>query len=132
MACGNGSGKGTLGRSERRDLARHFGYEQAEQQQSALSERAEDLVQMKNDAEIVERRIPGEVDIGSRVTIEDIESGERKSFVVGSYQVLDQQHEDKISYAAPLAKPFMGAKTGEERAVAIGDRTIRFRVVGIE
>jgi transcription elongation GreA/GreB family factor len=110
----------------------NFGYEQAEQQQWALSERAEDLVQMKNEAEIVERRIPGEVDIGSRVTIEEIESGERKSFVVGSYQVLDQQHEDEISYAAPLAKPFMGAKTGEERTVAIGDRTTLFRVVGIE
>ena len=38
----------------------------------------------------------------------------------------------EISYAAPLAKPFMGAKTGEERAVAVGDRTTLFRVVGIE
>src|SRR4029434_5691600 len=60
----------------------NFGYEQAEQQQWALSEGAEDLVEMRNEAEIVERRIPGEVDIGSRVTIEEIESGERKSFVV--------------------------------------------------
>jgi transcription elongation GreA/GreB family factor len=110
----------------------NFGYEQEQQQQWALSERAEDLVQMKNEAEIVERRIPGEVDIGSRVTIEDTESGERKSFVVGSYQVLDQQHEDEISYAAPLARPFMGATVGEEREVTIGDRTTLFRVVGIE
>jgi transcription elongation GreA/GreB family factor len=83
----------------------NFVYEQSEQQQWALSERAEDLVQMKNEAEIVERRIPDEVDIGSRVTIEDIESGEQKSFVVGSYQVFDQQHDDEISYAAPLARP---------------------------
>jgi hypothetical protein len=83
----------------------NFGYEQAEQQQWALSERAEDLVQMKNDAEIVERRLPGEVDIGSRVAIEDIESGERKHLVVGSYQVLDQQHDDEISYAARWPGP---------------------------
>lgn len=52
--------------------------------------------------------------------------------MVGSYQVLDQQHDDEISYAAPLARPFMGAKTGEERAVAVGDRTTLFRVVCIE
>jgi hypothetical protein len=58
----------------------NFGYEQAEQQQWAVSERAEDLVQMKNEAEIVERR----------------------------------------------------ARTGEEHAAAIGDRTTLFRVVGIE
>jgi hypothetical protein len=49
--------------------------------------------------------------------------------VVGSYQVFDQQHDDEISYAAPVARPFMGANTGEERAVAIGDRTTLFRVV---
>lgn len=55
----------------------NFGYEQADQQQCALSERVQDLVQMKNDAEIVERRLPGEVDIGSRVTIEDIEAASK-------------------------------------------------------
>jgi transcription elongation GreA/GreB family factor len=110
----------------------NFGYEQEQQHQWALSERAEGLVEMKNDAEIVERRVPGEVDIGSQVTIEDANSGERTAFVVGSYQVLDQQHENGISYAAPLAKPFMGATVGEEREVTIGERRTLFRVVGIE
>jgi transcription elongation GreA/GreB family factor len=109
-----------------------FGYEQEQQHQWELSERAESLVEMKNDAEIVERRVVGEVDIGAQVTIENIEIGERKSFVVGSYQVLDQQHENEISYAAPLAKPFMGATVGEEREVTIGERRTLFRVVGIE
>jgi transcription elongation GreA/GreB family factor len=110
----------------------NFGYEQEQQHQWALSERAEDLVQIKNEAEIVERRVVGEVDIGAQVTIEDAETGERKSFVVGSYQVLDQQHDDEISYAAPLARPFMGATAGEEREVTIGDRTTLFRLVCIE
>jgi transcription elongation GreA/GreB family factor len=110
----------------------NFGYEQEQQQQWALSERAEGLVEMKNDAEIVERRVVGEVDIGSQVTVQDTETGERKTFVVGSYQVLDQQHDNEISYAAPLAKPFMGATVGEEREVAIGDRTAVYRVVDIE
>jgi transcription elongation GreA/GreB family factor len=110
----------------------NFGYEQEQQHQWALSERAEGPVEMKNDAEIVERRVLGEVDIGSQVTIEDAKTGERRTFVVGSYQVLDQQHENEISYAAPLAKPFMGATVGEEREVTIGERRTLFRVVGIE
>jgi transcription elongation GreA/GreB family factor len=110
----------------------NFGHEQEQQHQWALSERAEDFVELKNEAEIVERRIPGEVDIGSWVTIENTESGERKSFVVGSYQVLDRQHDNEISYAAPLARLFMGAAVGEEREVTIGNRTTLFRVVGIE
>jgi transcription elongation GreA/GreB family factor len=50
--------------------------------------------------------------------------------VVGS--VLDQQHENEISYAAPLARPFMGAAVGETREVEIGDSTTLFRVVGLE
>jgi len=46
--------------------------------------------------------------------------------------VLDQQHENEISYAAPLAKPLMGATVGEEREAMIGEKTAIFRVVGIE
>lgn len=129
---GIGPGKGLWANQSAETWHDNFGYEQAEQQQWALSERAEDLVQMKNDAEIVERRIVDEVEIGAQVTIEDAETGERKSFVVGSYQVLDQQHDNEISYAAPLARPFMGATVGEEREVTIGDRTTLFRVVCIE
>jgi transcription elongation GreA/GreB family factor len=110
----------------------NFGYEQEQQHQWALSERAESLVELKNDAEIVERRVVGEVDIGSQVTIEDTGTGERRTFVVGSYQVLDQQHDNEISYAAPFAKPFMGAAVGEVQEVAIGDRAAVYRVVGIE
>lgn len=110
----------------------NFGYEQEQQHQWALSERAEDLVQMKNEAEIVERRVPGEVDIGSRVTIEEIEGGERKSVVVGSYQISSTSSTTMRSPAAPLAKPFMGATVGEEREVTIGDRTTLFRVVDIQ
>jgi len=51
---------------------------------------------------------------------------------VGSYQVLDQQHDNEISYAAPLARSFMGATVGEEREVTIGDSRTRLRVIGIE
>lgn len=45
---------------------------------------------------------------------------------------LEQQHEDEVAYAAPLASPFMGAVVGEEREATIGDRAGLFRVVGIE
>jgi transcription elongation GreA/GreB family factor len=110
----------------------NFGYEQEQQHQWALSERAESLVEMKNDAEIVERRAIGEVDIGAQVTIVDAETGESRSFTVGSYQVLDQQRENEISYAAPLAEPFRGATVGEELEVTIGDRRTMFRVAGID
>ena len=110
----------------------NFGYEQEEQHQWAVSERLEEFVAMKNDAEIVDQRVPGEVDIGAEVTIRDARSGEQKTFVIGSYQVLDQQHDNEISYAAPLARPLMGAAVGEEREVAIGDQVTVYHVVHVD
>jgi transcription elongation GreA/GreB family factor len=110
----------------------NFGYEQEQRQEWMLSDRLEEFVEMKNDADIVQGRAMNEVDIGCRVTIRDTETDEQRTFLVGSYQVLDQQHENEVSYAAPLAKPFMGATVGEEREVTIGDKSTRFRVVGMD
>ena len=110
----------------------NFGYEQEEQHQWAVSERLEDFVAIRNDAEIVDQGVAGEVDIGAEVTIRDTRSGERKTIVIGSYQVLDQQHDDEISYAAPLASPLMGATVDEERELAIGDQATVYRVVSID
>jgi len=87
---------------------------------------------MKNDAEIVESHPTSEVDIGCHVTICDAATDERRTLVVGSYQVLDQQHDDEVSYAAPLTKSLPGATVGEERKVTIGGKTTVLRVVAIE
>jgi transcription elongation GreA/GreB family factor len=110
----------------------NFGYEEEQRQEWTLSDRLEDFVEMKNDAEIMQWRPTDEVDIGSRVTIRDTRTDEERTFVVGSYQVLDPQHENEVSYAAPLAKPFIGATVGEEREVTIGDESSLFRVVSID
>jgi transcription elongation GreA/GreB family factor len=109
----------------------NFGYEQEQRQEWALAERLDEFVAMKDDAEFVESHAVDEVDVGCRVTIEDVETGEWRTFVVGSYQVLDQRHENEVSYAAPLARPLLGARVGDEREVSIGDRTTLFRVVEI-
>jgi transcription elongation GreA/GreB family factor len=109
----------------------NFGYEQEQRQEWVLSDRLDEFVEMKDDAEIVQGRAMDEVDVGCTVTIQDVETGERRTIVVGSYQVLDQQHENEVSYAAPLARPLLGATVGEEREVTIGDRSTLFRVVEI-
>lgn len=111
----------------------NFGYEQEDRQQWALSERLDEFVQMKNEAEIVDARAADEVDVGSKVTIRNEASGEERTFVVGSYQVLAEGNaETEVSYAAPLAKPLLGATEGEQREVVIGDETTVYRVVKIE
>ena len=109
-----------------------FGYEEEQRQQWALAERLEEFVDMKNHARIVESRAADEVDVGARVTIEDTATGERRTFLIGSYQVLDQEDEHEVSYAAPLARPFLGAVVGEEREIEIGETSTSYRVVAIE
>jgi transcription elongation GreA/GreB family factor len=106
----------------------NFGYEQEQEREWALSERLQEFVDMKNDAQIVDYRPIDQVDIGATVTIQEVGTGERRMLVVGSYQVLDQQHEDEVSYAAPLAKPLLGAKwarSGRSRS-ATGRRPSRW------
>jgi transcription elongation GreA/GreB family factor len=110
----------------------NFGYEEEQRQEWTLSDRLDDYVEMKNEAELVQSHPMNEVDIGGQVTICETATDERTTFVVGSYQVLDQQHDNEISHAAPLAKPFLGATVGEEREATIGEKTALYRVVGIE
>jgi transcription elongation GreA/GreB family factor len=110
----------------------NFGYEQEERQQWTHSQRLDEFVEMKDNARIVDVRKAGEVDIGSKVKIRHEKTGEETVIVVGSYQVLDKEDENEISYAAPLARPFMGATVGEKREVEIKDATAVYRVVEIE
>ncbi len=109
----------------------NFGFEDQERAQAKISKRIEDFIEMKNAAEIVDRHLPDEVGIGAFVTIED-DAGQTRRFKVSSYQVLDQQDEAEVSYAAPLARPFLGAKVGERRDVQIGEETTRYRVTAID
>lgn len=109
----------------------NFGYEEEQRQQWTLSDRLDEFVRMKDDAQLVETRAVDEVDVGSRVTLEDKASRERRMLLIGSYQVLDKEDEGEVSYAAPLARPFLGATVGEEREVDIGGRKTVYQVVAI-
>jgi transcription elongation GreA/GreB family factor len=88
----------------------NFGYEEEQRQEWTLSDRLEDFVRMKDDAEVVQGRAIDEVDVGTQVTVRDTGTGEQRTFVIGSYQVLDRQHQNEMSYAAPLARISHGGR----------------------
>jgi transcription elongation GreA/GreB family factor len=126
-----GQEKGRMAEQTSETWHDNFGFENQERAQAKISQRLGDFIEMKNAAEIVIRHLPDEVGIGAVVTIED-DQGQARRFKVGSYQVLDQEDEAEISYAAPLAHPFLGAKVGDSRDVEIGGETTRYRVTAIE
>jgi transcription elongation GreA/GreB family factor len=125
-----GAEKGRMAEQTSETWHDNFGFEDQERAQAKISQRLGDFIEMKNAAEIVVHHLPDEVGIGAVVTIED-EGGRTRRFKVGSYQVLDQEDEAEVSYAAPLARPFLGAKVGDSRNVEIGDETTRYRVTAI-
>ena len=116
-----GEEKGRMAEQTSETWHDNFGFEDQERAQAKISQRLGDFIEMKNEAEIVNRHLPDEVGVG-----------QTRRFKVSSYQVLDQQDEAEVSYAAPLARPFLGAKVGDSRDVEIGDETTRYRVTAIE
>lgn len=109
----------------------NFGFEAEEREQHKLSNRLEDFVAMQNQAEIVDQHALDEAGVGARITVET-EDGDQRRFMISSYQVLDKQEEDEVSYAAPLARPFVGAMIGDVREVTIGEEVTRYRLTAIE
>lgn len=126
-----GEEKGLMAEQTSETWHDNFGFEEEERAQARISKRLEDFIEMKNAAEIVDVHVPDEVGVGATVTIED-EDGQTRRLKISSYQVLDQQEEEEISYAAPLARPFIGAGVGETRDVDIGGTVTRYRVAAIE
>jgi transcription elongation factor GreA len=71
------------------------------------------------------------VSIGTRVNLEDVETGKAWNYtVLGPW---DADFEKGIlSYRSPIAKAMMGKKTGENVSLKIDDEDRNFRIVSIE
>lgn len=95
----------------------NFAYEQGERDQRMWSQKLRELERIKNLIQIVGPVSSNKATIGKKVSIENCETGEKHSFVIGSYRTFDA---DRISYISPLAKLIIGASIGEKRAGEIG------------
>lgn len=98
---------------------------------------AADLVKRRNHEIIVSApgQPNGHVAIGSRVTVSWLDSGEKKTFLVGSFYANGYGAKDEVSYATRLAQAAMGAAKGAvcELEIRNGNaaRTREFRVIHI-
>jgi transcription elongation GreA/GreB family factor len=70
-----------------------------------------------------------EVMFGRTVTFEDLASGETSTLTIGSYMIFDEG--DTISYVSPLALLLRGARAGDVKEGAIGDRSRRLRIISV-
>jgi len=68
------------------------------------------------------------VQIGSVVTIKDVDNGEQLVKSIGSYV---SESVDAISYLSPLGQSLLNTKLGESCTVTIGDKSTTWEVLAI-
>jgi transcription elongation factor GreA len=104
-------------------------YEEAKNQQALVEGRIQELRHILQIAHVLqpEEISTDKVGIGSRVTVKDLDEGDKWEFtLVGSVET--DPDNDRISDESPIGQALLGKKVGEEVTVTIPDGQIRYRV----
>lgn len=112
----------------------NFEYEDCQRSVAMWSTRLRELVALRKSAKLITPAPTGdEALIGRTITIQDQETKEVITFQIGSYMILKKRADrEAVSYAAPLAVMFIGAKVGEIKEGEIGREKKRFMITKIE
>ncbi|TAN58731.1 hypothetical protein EPN15_00110 [Patescibacteria group bacterium] len=110
----------------------NFPFEEAQRQFGLLARQLRDLVDLRKKAKEADFPLDKNiVGIGSIITIQNLDTGEIKSFKIGSFAVFAETGEKIISYDSPLARIIMGAKIGEVKSGMIGKNNVKFKITEI-
>ena len=115
------------------DISENAEYDSAKNEQAELEERIHQLEEMLRKAKIVqEEDVKGDkVNIGLKVTVKDIDTGDKEVFsIVGATE--SDPFNGKISTESSVGKALIGKKKGETVAVEIPDGVINYKIMKIE
>ena len=100
------------------DLKENFEYHSAKDRQGMIEAKIRDLEGKFSRAKIIDpKKLSGErVVFGATVTIEDVESGDEKTYQIVGETELDIEN-NKISIISPLARALIGKELGDETKV---------------
>lgn len=116
------------------DLSENAEYDAAKNEQAELEERIHRLETMMRNAKIInEDEVTGEyVNVGLRVTVEDVDSKENMDFIiVGSTEADPFAEPAKISNESEVGKNLLGKKIGETVEITVPDGILHYRVTAI-
>ena len=115
------------------DISENAEYDSAKNEQAELEERIHQLEEMLRKAKIVqEEDVKGDkVNIGLKVTVKDIDTGDKEVFsIVGATE--SDPFNGKISTESSVGKALIGKKKGETVAIEVPDGIINYKVMKIE
>lgn len=108
----------------------NFGHEDATRQYGMWSERLRQLVEVRDNAQIISPASqPHTVILGCRVTFVDGE-GIEKTLQIGSFTVPSAKQD--VSYISPIARILMGSRVGDEVSGKVAGKEVTYEVLKIE
>lgn len=115
------------------DLSENSEYDEAKTQQGKLYSKIAELQELLENAEIIEKTdmIKDAVSIGSRVRIENLDTGEESVYqIVGSHE--SNPLEGKISDESPVGSAIIGKRVGEDVTIQTLMGKVRYRIESVE
>lgn len=115
------------------DISENAEYDSAKNEQAELEERIHELEEILRKAKIVQDEdIKGDaVNIGLKVTVKDLDTGEKEVFsIVGATE--SDPFNGKISTESSVGKALIGKKKNETVAIEVPDGIINYKIMKIE
>lgn len=115
------------------DISENAEYDSAKNEQAELEEKIHELEEILRVAKIVQDEdVKGDaVNIGLKVTVKDIDTGEKEVFsIVGATEA--DPFNGKISTESSVGKALIGKKKNETVAIEVPDGVINYKVMKIE
>ncbi len=111
------------------DLSENAAYDDAKERQGFLQGKILGLKEKINNAEIIEKKKTGKVEIGSMVSI--LLNGEKERFEIVGFGQTDLK-ENKLSYESPIGKAVFGKKAGDKIKIKTEENEINCEILKIE
>lgn len=113
------------------DLSENSEYDEAKNAQAFLEGRIVQLEQQIRTAKIIVKGKKNRIDVGSTVTIEDMEEYVKETVtIVGSAE--SNPFEGRISNESPVGRALVGAKAGDIVEADAPNSVIKYKVISID
>jgi transcription elongation factor GreA len=114
-----------------KDFKENSPYDAAKQHQGQVEARIRELKGILETGEVVDHRKTDLIDLGSRVTLRDLEEDEEIDYLLVGPGEIDPRR-GKISIQSPVGRALSGKTVGDEVEVEVPGGTVRMRVERVE
>lgn len=109
----------------------NFAYEENQRQMHALARRLRDQQALAARVRIVRPpATPSRVCLGCAVTVENLEDGQQRTWLIGGYDDADRTL-GRVSYTAPIARALLGGEEGDTRVLEVDGRRQELEILAL-